>query len=417
MEPNIKLDQEVVYLPIEGLILWSENPRDSIDENANNQTIADLAISDVNDRWELKTLAKQMGEHYDYSELPTVVYHGKKPVVYDGNRRVILAMLALGNIKPNVEIDFNLPKVEKELPCNVCKKQIALINVYRKHANSGSWKPLERDIFMHKYLGEPKSPLLKLDDATGIITQNPHLNKGFVKKEIFNAESLKKLGFDVDGETIKSKHKKEEVVKILEDISEKVRDGVITTRDNRGKIEEVLNKDIQDIIAKNIGKPRTVVKTINSQSDTDSLQRQAPKTKKEPVPIFDGRLYLKKGSTNDLYRDIAELYAYFASNRTRLSISFINIIRMSLRLLCEVAANEKQSRMDNFLNSNYDDAKNVLSQDRRTLLSNQNVTKESIVQLLQTGAHGYTASTNLDQTIALSVIIGAILRNVFGKGE
>jgi len=57
----------------------------------------------------------------------------------------------------------------------------------------------------------------------------------------------------------------------------------------------------------------------------------------------------------------------------------------------------------------------MLSQNDRTTLSNQNVTKASIVQLLQTGAHNYQSSSNLEQTIALSIIIGSIISLSHGK--
>ena len=62
-------------------------------------------------------------------------------------------------------------------------------------------------------------------------------------------------------------------------------------------------------------------------------------------------------------------------------------------------------------------AKKSLSQDEKTTLSNQNVTSSSMIQLLQTGAHIYKTSSNMEQTIALSIIIGAMLKITHGKDE
>ncbi len=126
-----------------------------------------------------------MGEYYDFSELPTVVYHGKKPVVYDGNRRIILGKIKHGLVTTPHKTNIKIPDFPEELPCNVCSKDIALINVYRKHSDTGSWQPLERDIFLNKFMEEKKSIFLALDEETGIIRQNPHLNQRFVKEEGF----------------------------------------------------------------------------------------------------------------------------------------------------------------------------------------------------------------------------------------
>jgi len=123
------------------------------------------------------------------------------------------------------------------------------------------------------------------------------------------------------------------------------------------------------------------------------------------------------GETSDLYRDIVDLYDFYKDRKDRLSSTFSSLIRMSLRLLCETAAKEKNyTGIDNYLKSNYADAKKRLDQDTKTTLSNQGVDETKIVQLLHTGAHNYKSSTNIDQTIALSIIIGEILTITHGKG-
>ena len=63
------------------------------------------------------------------------------------------------------------------------------------------------------------------------------------------------------------------------------------------------------------------------------------------------------------------------------------------------------------------DAKKSLDQDTKTTLANQNVTNDSLTQLLHTGAHNYHSSSNLEQTIAMSIIIGAILEITHGKEQ
>ena len=44
------MDQEVKYISIQDLVLWTENPRDPIDENATDQDIVNRALIDNSDR-------------------------------------------------------------------------------------------------------------------------------------------------------------------------------------------------------------------------------------------------------------------------------------------------------------------------------------------------------------------------------
>lgn len=81
--------QEIQNIRIKDLVLWTENPRDPIDPMADDQDVVNRAISDPYSKWELNKLAKEMGDYYDYSELPIVVYKNDRPIVYDGNRSVV----------------------------------------------------------------------------------------------------------------------------------------------------------------------------------------------------------------------------------------------------------------------------------------------------------------------------------------
>ena len=84
---------------------------------------------------------------------------------------------------------------------------------------------------------------------------------------------------------------------------------------------------------------------------------------------------------------------------------------MSLRLLCETAANDILGSNDlgTYIKTNFALAKKTLSQDQKTLLANQNVKDDTMLQLLHTGAHNYKTPPNVEQTIAISIILGAML--------
>ena len=411
------MDQKVKYLNLKDLVLWTENPRDRIDENATDQDIVDRAFNDTFSKWTLAKLAKEMGDYYDFSEIPTVVYHGNKPVVYDGNRRIILGKIKHSLVTaPNVT-KIQIPDFPEEIPCNICAKKVALNNVYRKHIDTGSWQPLERDIFLHKFMGQEKSPFLILDEDTGIIRANPHLNQRFVKDEIFREDILKSMGFTIQNGRLNSVHSNQEAYSILSDISRKIMKQEITTRKNRGKVIEVLEPSSQELIDRNKNKKTHISKiSFSHPNDENKKLRQSKRTLKKETELFGGNLYLKIGKVSNLYRDIVDLYQFYIARKDKLSQTFPSLIRMSLRLLCETAAKEdKNKKLENYLKEHFVNAKRTLSQDIKTTLSTQNVNEDTIVQLLHTGAHNYQTSNNLEQTIALSIIIGSILTITYGK--
>jgi hypothetical protein len=415
------MDQEVKPIKIKDLVLWTENPRDPIDANAKDQDIVDRALGAEASKWNLTKLARAMGKHYDFSELPTVVYHNEKPIVYDGNRRIILGKIKHGLVKSS---DFNvgiIPDVfPEDIPCNVCVEQIALENVYRKHADSGSWDPLERDMFLHKFMGHPKSSFLLIEESTGLIGANKHLNKGFVKDEVFKKENLTKIGFRVEGENLLTVHSNIEAKTILGDISKKVEDKVITTRESRGDILAVLEPESKKIIKANIGrKLRHANLSFNERRDgqTKGVLRLTSRTKENGHILFGKKLLLKFGDVNDLYCDITKLYSYYEadlkSEKKNFSPAFPGLIRMSLRLLCERAAED--ASIDDYIKKYYHDGKSGLSSEDKTFLSTQVVNDSSLVRLLHIGAHSYSASKNIQQTLAISIILGEMLTKSHGK--
>ena len=97
-------------------------------------------------------------------------------------------------------------------------------------------------------------------------------------------------------------------------------------------------------------------------------------------------------------------------------MTFPALIRMSLRLLVESAANS--DGISTYVSNNYADAKKTLTQDQKTTLSNNSVdSDQKLIQLLQSGAHNYTNSANFEQTTAMSIIIGAIISKTHLKNK
>lgn len=412
------MSQEVRTLKLEDLVLWTENPRDPIDEAATDQDIVSRSIEDCQSKWSLPKLAKEMGDHYDLSELPTVVFHGRKPVVYDGNRRVILGKLKHKLVSVAGFDVASIPRFPKEIPCNVCSKEIALQNVLRKHADTGSWQPLERDIFLHKHMKKEKTPFLLMDETTGIIRANPHLNQRFVKEEIFREDILEKLGLSFVKDKLHSKHSQDETEAILDDISRKIKEKEITTRKNRGKVIEVLDPASQQVIAehkKNKSRELDLTEKKRKNEADAERQKQSRRVRTKTTQIFGGPLYLRIGDVSNLYRDIVDLHKFYCDEKASLSSVFPCLVRMALRLLCEAAANECNQTLQQYVKARFQRAKGGLDQDTKTTLSNNNVTESSIVQLLHTGAHNYAASASMDQTLALSIMVGAILKDSHGK--
>lgn len=498
------MTQEVKKIDLKHLILWSENPRDpiAIGDNNYNEEIIRRALSDKSGRWEIRKLAKSMGEEYDFSELPTVVFHGKKPIVYDGNRRVIIGKLRNGLVKTSYKLGFDLPEVPQKIFCNVCTEETALRNIFRKHGDTGSWSPLDRAYFIYKHFDKTKSVLLSIEDSTKLISTFPDLNQRFVRDEIFTIENLNIMGFYIINNFLHSRHSINETIVIFSDIYQKVKNSTISTRQNRGKIYSVLDEFTKNLIIKNesnilkslifdiadtsqfpsiyfesetskqefissevnsnikilnesqqqldseedISKKEIISDNPNNSKQSDisiegqdlSLSRtettkesneteqintnehilkdkQTRRTNGKKQEFFGGKLSLKHGDINDLYRDIDDFYSHYLENTEKYSHLFPSLIRMSLRLLTEGAAKDNNKKINVYLENNFAKAKAELTQDETTFLSNFNVTQASITQLLQTGAHSYLSSQSLDQTLAISIILGKILTITCGK--
>ncbi len=419
-----QVNQQIQEIEVSKLNLWSENPRDPIESDIGDLELVKRAVKDDNRKWNLIKFIREMGNHYDYSELPTVVKKNNKFYVYDGNRRIaVLKYLQNpswvhqieGKLFPSSEPALlkNLVKIY----CNVCDEKTALMNIERKHVSNGSWKQLERDYFEHNFRGKEKSLFLKFEEATGLISKYPELNENIMKMNILTLNKLKEIGFSFDkyGNFV-SVYDESTAKNILDKLAELKVDGIISSRgDDKYDIKKPLLTSTE---FKNKIKRFKDEEAKKVNYTKDGVETQSQKTKrqnKEKQTIFGGDLFLKNSITNDIYRDIVDLNSYYQKNKSRLSTTFPNLIRMSLRLLVE-SAKEKDKDMDHYIKSNFINAKNNLTQDQKTTLSTYSVESDSrLIALLQTGAHTYSSSCSVEQTMAMSLIIGQILKITHNK--
>ena len=420
----MSVEQQIVKkIEVSKLVLWSENPRDPIPGEAAstilNETIIQRALADKKQKWELQKLAKQMGRTYDYSELPIVVYHGDNPVVYDGNRRMILAKLRQCYTK-TIPVPFELPEVEPEMYCCVCPKEMALDSVWRKHSSNGSWGQLERDMFEYRFMKRSPSLFMQINEATGgMIEKTPNLNQRHVRDEVLTEQNLAAIGLKIHESKLLSKHSPEETEKILQAIANVI--GIMqTTRNDRGELRGPIESLVGTILAANETKdfkPVSIVHEIKGLSAPKASPKRTRRTKDDhAIPLFGGDLYLKPGLVSNMYRDICDLDIFYNKNKSLLSSTFPSLIRMSLRLLCEATSKRPNTKgMADFLNKNFPTAKKQLDQDQQTFLYNQSVTPTNIVGMFETAGHNYAGMSNYQQTIAMSLILAPLLTQYYGK--
>ena len=408
------MSQDIEHINIKDLVLWTENPRDPIKSTVTDQYIANRAINqDQRSKWSLKKLFKAMGSVYDQSEIPTVVYINGKPVVFDGNRRILIGKIKHNLVKVPNSPDFSKLDFPQIIPCNVCDEQTALKNIRRKHAGSGSWEPLERDIFEYKYMKQDKSPFMIVDEATDLISDCPELNKGFVKKEVLNPANLTSMGFYTDSGFLETAYQsQDDASKILLKVKDLVVNEKITTRSpDRGEIVNVLKKD------------SSLEAILKSQTNTRQPYKKGtllpPRTKRKTRIVkakehefFGGTLSLEPGIVNNIYSDLRKLFN--ERSKRGYSEDFPMLVRMGLRLLCELAAGSRGA-LKGWVENNFEKAKKPLASDEKNTLRSETITKNNLVELLQTGAHSYTAGNNMRKAIAMSLIIGKMLEETHGK--
>lgn len=449
--------QEIREFSLDELVLWSENPRDPLPERKDsdeNDKIIRRAIEDKDKSWKLLSLLRTMGDTYDFSEIPTVVVKDGHPIVYDGNRRVVLAI-----IKHHEEYLKLIPKeatkskfrnfdVPKRIYCNVCSEAQALKFIIRKHAKSGSWKPIQQGRFRMKYLKEDPSILLLINSLTkGAIEKSQILNQRFVEEEVFTKSRLESLGISIEGNSITSPYEKKELVDIFSDIFKLIEEGEISTR-NRPKLRKLpslLSEGSQVLCSSKKDQPRVYTEKYTPIDPTpieegEREEKEVPKKRTRRVEedetrLFGKVLYLKSGSVNNLYQEIEELDLLISksiktsekkkSKRKGVTENVRVVTRMALRLLCETAMKDLgMNKLAEYLSRYFEDARKSLSEKERKFLSH-NLSKvdpkaahnhTQLLSLLQDSAHTYDESTrDYKNTVAMSVLVGAILSCSHGK--
>lgn len=424
--------QQIKVIKIEDLCLWTENPRDPMNPNDSDFDVIKRAIKDEKLKWDLPRLIKEMGEYYDLSELPTVVKEDGKFIVYDGNRRIAV-LKYLQNEELYRKLGGGLffkeePRELKEIleiPCNVCTKETALINVERKHVNSGSWGPLEREYFLHIHRGQKKSLFLKFEEQTGgAISSHPKMNQRFVKDELLTKKKLEEIGigFNEKGELV-SNISKEEVESIIDKIVTAVEENKIMTRGvNRGKLKDTLvqeNPKMKDVIKgfdKN-GQENVLDMKFNSEG-IRKVQKTRRKNNKNI--IFGRTLVLKAGDVNNLYCAIVSIY-----NKHKDDETVWPIIGMSLRLLLDVAARSHYDALSSSV-SNKDEIYTIFLKEAKTQMKDKrDINFLSLTYdwlsgthrmegILSKYAHG-NITTNINDILSNSYIIADILEFYFKK--
>lgn len=353
----------------------------------------------------------------------------KKPSRYidgDGNRRLtalkILETPSLADSNPKVrkKIDTILKgrgSVPTEISCVVFENREAarhwiLINHDGAQEGRGqiNWDPEQKN----RFEGKSSVGLQALDLLThrGMLSEDnkKQINKSTLDRLLSYKDVKSKLSISKKGEHFSFGnlgHLKSTVL----NLRNKAVDAVYTATKGKDFVETALATD-----SPNGGSDGTEHTSDKSKEPEETNRgRRSRRTQKPGLIVFGGKLSLKAGHVNNLYRDIESLYGYYLRDKKALSADFIVLFRMSLRLLAETAAKEANTGFDDYLTANFDQAKKTLSKDAKTSLSNQSVSKGTIVKLFHTGAHDYTNSRNEEQALAMSVILGAILTTTHGK--
>ena len=441
------MKQVIRNIKIKDLYLWSENPREPMDASLTDVEVIRRAVEDKNNKWNLPKIVRDMGDHYDFSELPTVVEINGKFIVFDGNRRIaVLKYLQNKKIYQSFGGGLFLENESKdllalhEIPCNVCDRFIALDNIERKHISNSSWGTLERDYFLHIHKREAKSLFLQFEQLTEFISRHPKLNQRFVKEEVLTENNLKEIGIWIKDGKLFSSNSDEKISLIFNELILAIEDGTIKTRTNDkqgtfrlsrlGGLKDVLEKksnnleinpfDTQKAHEKN---KNIFIKDNDSKSDNPFVTRKTPRNKVVHDILFGEKLSLRAGSVNNLYSILDDIY-----NKNKNDKNILPIIGISLRLIMEIAGREYFKKNQDEQKANQDvvfrSFMEVIKKDKVLEKSQQNSLSLDIAETLTIGKFealiGKYAHANIeyDKTHILSCsrMIGKILTHYFAKG-
>lgn len=440
-------DQQIVEIPFDKLVLWSENPRDPINPNADNTEIIRNAMNGRHstDAWRLDDLALKMGGVYDLSELPIVVYDKQKGkyIVYDGNRRIALALIGRGDVP---DFDVQLPLFPQDnIPCNVCSKRRALEHVLRKHGESGSWSPYHRDLFLRNYMGQEGSVLVRLQELIGAVDKYPTINQRYVRDEILDKAHLIEMGLNPDAEDFGVAP--EVLENLVREIVGAIERKEISTRTNRKNPVSALDEEVLNAVRQSSnnrvvrqcgqfglfgeddedcpvdGKPELGLEAQKGTLKRSSNKRRTARSKPKKYKAFGGILQLECGNVNNLYRTLDQLWRLKVAGQITEEEGFVGVFRAGLRLLVEAAAREysdAKNPIDAYV-TRYEDKARALIRSKSdgdniaTFLQTNGVEKGKLVSLLNVGAHVYTSSCSEDQALAMSLLIGSMISVSHGR--
>jgi len=435
---------------VETLELDLQNPR--LPKHVRDQNDITQIRNYLLDKEDVLRIARSIANNgYHRSAVAIVCRENSKLVVLDGNRRLVACQLLL---KPELATNARDKKEFEELNKITNKQELKRVKIAiapsRKEAEKEIWdihvnqllKPWQVLQKLRMYRNLIDSGEYDINSASSEYGVTPAQFKKELEKLFFYEQILEQIRTDKDEEELlKSGFNKIDRL-ILSTNGKKLLDystndkGDITFA-NRGESDKKLKQlipyitDPQKVSAQ--ATQEWLVENVFSKIDPSFLGNKTNAEKEkgrtepdEPLPkrktarekdktqaFFGQNLVLKKGDTNNIYQDVLDLYDFYTKDiqksEPRLSKNFPALIRMSLRLLVESAVVKTKGIAD-YVNINFDNAKKQLTQDQKTTLSNNSISgAKSLIQLLQSGAHNYMNSANFEQTVAMSIIIGAML--------
>jgi len=435
---------------VEKLELDLQNPR--LPKHVRDQNDITQIRNYLLDKEDVLRIARSIANNgYHRSAVAIVCKENGKLVVLDGNRRLVACQLLL---KPELATNARDKKELEELNKIVNKQELKKVKIAvapsRKEAEKEIWdihvnqllKPWQVLQKLRMYRNLIDSGEYDINSASSEYGVTPAQFKKELEKLFFYEQILEQIRTDKDEEELlKSGFNKIDRL-ILSTNGKKLLDystndkGDITFA-NRSESDKKLRQLVpyitdpqkvsaqatQEWLVENVfskidsgfsgNKTNTEKENEQTEADAPSPKRKTAREKNIAQSLFGQNLVLKKGDTNNIYQDVLDLYDFYVKdsqkNEPRLSKNFPALIRMSLRLLVESAVAKTKGVAD-YVNTNFDNAKKQLTQDQKTTLSNNSVSgAKSLIQLLQSGAHNYTNSANFEQTVAMSIIIGALL--------
>lgn len=432
---------------VEKLELDLQNPR--LPKHVRDQNDITQIRNYLLDKEDVLRIARSIANNgYHRSAVAIVYRENGKLVVLDGNRRLVACQLLLKpelatNARDKKELE-GLNKITNKQELKKIKIAIAPSRkeaekeIWDIHVNQllKSWQILQKLRMYRNLIDSGEYDINSASSEYGVISTQfkKELEKLFFYEQILeqirtdkDEEELLKSGFNKIDRLILSTNGK----KLL---NYSTNDKGDITFANRGESDKKLRQLIpyitdpqkvsaqatQEWLVENVFSkidPSFSGNKTNAEKQTEpdepSPKRKTAREKNKTQALFGQNLVLKKGDTNNIYQDVLDLYNFYVKDNQksepRLSKNFPALIRMALRLLVESAVAKTKDIAD-YVNTNFDNAKKQLTQNQKTTLSNNSISSaKSLIQLLQSGAHNYTNSANFEQTVAMSIIIGAML--------